>query len=191
MDFAAVTICLDSCCGRTGFEHGIRNQNKSDITVMHVGNLRSMCLHLSLTSCAPTMRHLRLALSRRGWSMRSTVRGGPSFWPCAGRTHTHTCCRRSLLQSLSLRWPKTSFQISVNYIIYTECTHVLRVVLPPRLCRSCTGVYQMILGCWELWKTWFLTWRKSSNYSRFARSCTLNFDCDVLCTSHIYSVFFL
>lgn len=167
MDLVAVTISLDSYCGYAGSEHRIRNQNKLDITVYHVRNVRSTSLYVSLTSCAPTMWHLRLALSRRGWSMRSTVRGGPSFWPCAGRTHTHTCCRRSLLQSLSLRWPKPSFQISVNYTIYTDCMHGLRVVLPSCLCRSCTGVYQMILGCWELWKTWFLTWRKSSNYSTF------------------------
>lgn len=166
MRLAAVTIHLDSCCGRTGFECPISNQSTSDITVYHVRNVRSASLYVSLTLCAPTMRHLRLDLSRRGWSTPSTVRGGPSFWPCAGPTHTHTCCRRSLLQSLSSRWPKPSFQISVNYIIYTDCVRVLSVVLPPCLCRSCTGVYQMILGCWELWKTWFLTWRKSSNYSR-------------------------
>lgn len=49
------------------------------------------------------MRHLHLALSRRGWSMRSIARGGPSFWRCDGLTRTHTCCRRNLLQSLSWR----------------------------------------------------------------------------------------
>lgn len=71
-------------------------------------------LYLSLTLCAPTMRHLRLALNRRGWSMHSTVRGGPSFWPCAGLTHTHTCYRRSLLPSHSLRWPKANFEMIIN-----------------------------------------------------------------------------
>lgn len=66
-------------------------------------------LYLSLTTYSPTMRYLRPALNRRGWSMRSTVRGGPSFWPCAGPTHTRTCYRRSPLQSRSSRWPISSF----------------------------------------------------------------------------------
>lgn len=66
-------------------------------------------LYLSLTTYSPTMRYLRPALNKRGWSTRSTVRGGPSFWPCAGPTHIRTCYRRSPLQSRSSRWPISSF----------------------------------------------------------------------------------
>lgn len=62
-------------------------------------------LYLSLTSCALTTRHPRLALNRRSLSMPSTVRGGSSSWLCAGLTHTHTYFKRTLLQSHSLRCP--------------------------------------------------------------------------------------
>lgn len=58
---------------------------------------------LSLTRYLPTMWHLHLALNRRGWSMRSLVSGGLSFLRCDGQTHTHICCRRNLLRSLSWR----------------------------------------------------------------------------------------
>lgn len=79
-------------------------------------------LYLSLTSCAPTMQLHHLALSRRGWSMRSTVRGGPWFWPCAGPTHTHTCYRRSPLQSLSWRWTREGFQMQwITQLTPTLC----------------------------------------------------------------------
>lgn len=58
---------------------------------------------ISLTRCAPTMRPPRPALNKSGWSMRSTVRGGFSFWLCAGLTRTHFSSRKSLLQFLSSR----------------------------------------------------------------------------------------
>lgn len=149
-------------------------------------------LYLSLTLCAPTMRHLRLALNRRGWSMHSTVRGGPSFWPCAGLTHTHTCYRRSLLPSHSLRWPKANFQMIINDSKWIPWLYAFGLSAVPTLClcRSCMGAYRMILGYWELWKTWFLTWRKSSNYSMFPSFCMLNFHCDVSRTSPIHCFFF-
>ncbi len=99
-----ITNCLHVCVSRCNdsFKFRLWSYRYEGITVC-VRSLRFTSLQLSLTSFAPTMRHPPLALSRRSWSMRSTVRGGPSFWPCAGLTRTHTCYRRSLLLSHSLR----------------------------------------------------------------------------------------
>lgn len=94
--------------------------------------------------------------------------------------------RRALI--LALRWANThsyllqeepaalSFlEVNLNQLwaavkkYYSNCVKVKKKknLLILFSCRSCMEVYQMIPGCWELWKTLFQTWRKSSNYSKF------------------------
>lgn len=118
--------------------------------------------------------------------MHSTARGGPSFWPSAGPPHRRTCYRKSPPPSPSSRWDRSTLS-DVHCATCIECAPGLSGLVPLCPRRSCTGVYQMILGFWGLWKTLFRILRKSSNLSTFPSCCTLN----VLCGSDIYYSLFL